>query len=284
VRAGWESGRLGDVLTRTETVNPDLKPNEYFDYIDVSSVSNKTFQIEETQRLMGKDAPSRARRGVRENDIVFATIRPTLRRIAIVPSALDKQVCSTGYFVMRPGEKVDHRFLFYYLFTDHFMGQMEILQKGASYPAVTDAEVRSQEISFPSIPEQQRIVAILDEAFDCIATAKANSEKNLLNARDVFESYLDVVFNHECDHWSILRLDALTEPDSPITYGVVKPGPEGEIRFIRGGDLVRGKVRLEQLRTITRSVSDQYRRTLLRGGGTIDLPCWPTRTSGCCTS
>jgi type I restriction enzyme S subunit len=61
-------------------------------------------------------------------------------------------------------------------------------------------------------------------------------------------------------------LDALTEPDSPITYGVVKPGDEGEIRFVRGGDLVRGKVRLTKLRTITRTVSDQYRRTLLKGG------------------
>jgi type I restriction enzyme S subunit len=61
-------------------------------------------------------------------------------------------------------------------------------------------------------------------------------------------------------------LEELTEPDSPITYGVVKPGPEGEIRFVRGGDLVAGKVRLTQLRTITREVSDQYKRTLLRGG------------------
>jgi type I restriction enzyme S subunit len=46
----------------------------------------------------------------------------------------------------------------------------------------------------------------------------------------------------------------------------VKPGNEGEVRFVRGGDLVRGKVRLTQLRTITKAVSDQYRRTLLKGG------------------
>jgi type I restriction enzyme S subunit len=58
----------------------------------------------------------------------------------------------------------------------------------------------------------------------------------------------------------------LTEPDSPITYGVVKPGVRGEITFIRGGDLARGRILTEQLRTITKAVSQQYGRTLLRGG------------------
>ena len=54
--------------------------------------------------------------------------------------------------------------------------------------------------------------------------------------------------------------------DSPITYGVVKPGDTGDVPFIRGGDIVDGCIRSEQLRTITEEVSRQYRRTLLRGG------------------
>ncbi len=85
MKTGWETKRLGDVLEKTETVNPQQSPNTEFDYIDVSSVSNETLNIQETQRLKGKDAPSRARRLVRANDVLFATIRPTLRRIAIVP-------------------------------------------------------------------------------------------------------------------------------------------------------------------------------------------------------
>ncbi len=66
--------------------------------------------------------------------------------------------------------------------------------------------------------------------------------------------------------WSQVRLDELTEFDSPITYGVVKPGDSGEVLFIRGGDLVGGRVLNSQLRTITSEVSEQYKRTLLRGG------------------
>lgn len=68
--------------------------------------------------------------------------------------------------------------------------------------------------------------------------------------------------------WSWVPLSELTEADTPITYGVVKPGPEDAdgVLFIRGGDIANGRVLVEQLRTITQEVSCQYRRTLLHGG------------------
>lgn len=190
---GWPIKTLGEVLEKTETVNPLQSPDTEFEYVDVSSVSNVTFEIMEAKRLKGKDAPSRARKLIRENDIIFATIRPTLQRIAVVPEHLDKQVCSTGYIVLRPMQGIDHRFVFYSLFTESFSGQMERLQKGASYPAVTDSEVRAQTIPVPPLIEQQRIVAILDEAFAGIATVRANAEQNLKNARALFDSVLDSV-------------------------------------------------------------------------------------------
>jgi type I restriction enzyme S subunit len=131
VKAGWTIKPLGEVLLKTETVNPAAKPDAKFSYIDVSSVSNETYEIEETQLLKGKDAPSRARRLVKAGDVIFATIRPTLKRIARVPADLDQQVCSTGYFVMRPRAELDPNYLFYSLFTETFMNSMESLQKGA---------------------------------------------------------------------------------------------------------------------------------------------------------
>ena len=61
-------------------------------------------------------------------------------------------------------------------------------------------------ISVPSLPEQHRIIAILDEAFEAIATAKANAEKNLQNARAVFESYLESVFTERGPGWVVKPL------------------------------------------------------------------------------
>jgi type I restriction enzyme S subunit len=66
--------------------------------------------------------------------------------------------------------------------------------------------------------------------------------------------------------WSGIPLDDLTAEESPITYGVVKPGDAGEVLFVRGGDIAGGRVLMDQLRTIRRDVSQQYRRTVLRGG------------------
>jgi type I restriction enzyme, S subunit len=238
MKTGWPTKRLGDVLEKTETVNPHQSPNSEFDYIDVSSVSNTSFEIEETQRLKGKNAPSRARKLVRTNDIIFATIRPTLQRIAVVPEYLDKQVCSTGYFVLRPKQGIDHRFVFYSLFTENFVGQMECLQKGASYPAVTDGDVRAQEIPVPPLAEQQRIVGLLDEAFEGLATAKANAEKNLQNARALFESHLQSVF---ADQWQIGELVTLANLATDITDGDHLPPPKSPtgVPFITIGNIAK---------------------------------------------
>ena len=95
MKNGWQNKTLGEILQKTDTVSPLQSPDAHFDYVDVSSVSNRTFKIEGTQRLKGKDAPSRARRLIKANDVLFATVRPTLQRIAIVPKELNDQICST---------------------------------------------------------------------------------------------------------------------------------------------------------------------------------------------
>lgn len=83
---------------------------------------------------------------------------------------------------------------------------MEALQKGASYPAVTDGDVRAQQIPVPSLPEQRHIVRVLDDAFDGIATAKANAEKNLQNARALFLDYVQSVFQAGGVDWKVRTL------------------------------------------------------------------------------
>jgi type I restriction enzyme S subunit len=233
MKMGWQKKTLGDVLVKTETTDPARSPQTEFDYIDVSSVSNETLAIEETQRLNGKDAPSRARRLVKANDVLFATIRPTLRRIAIVSEELDNQVCSTGYFVLRAKSDVDHRFVFYFLQTEGFMTAIEKLQRGASYPAVTDGDVRSQQIPIPPLPEQHRIVRILDQAFEGIARATANAEQNLRNARAFFESHLQSVFTQRGERWVERPLGTLATFRNGINYTKESKGERVKVVGVR---------------------------------------------------
>jgi len=106
------------------------------------------------------------------------------------------------YFVKFEGEKYDLNFLYYLL------SKLELTQlaKGVK-PGINRNEVYSISVQIPSLPEQQRIVAILDEAFAAIDNAKANAEKNLQNARELFESFLSKIFTEPGDGWEVCKIE-----------------------------------------------------------------------------
>lgn len=190
---------LSTFLERTETVNPTHEPDVEFKYVDVSSVSNTTFEIADFQTLLGSAAPSRARKVIRAGDVIFATVRPTLQRVAIVPEHLDGQVCSTGYVVLRPKPSLNSRYLFYYLFSSYFRHQMERLQKGASYPAVTDGEVRSQIIAVPALAVQNEIVAHFDSLITSARELDRIASKKQAAVALLEGAWLDRVYSQKAE-------------------------------------------------------------------------------------
>lgn len=155
---GWEEKSISQVTIKTKQRDPRRTPHQRFRYVDVSSISRELFKITSPTELLGADAPSRARKEIQENDVLFATVRPTLRRIAIVPADLNGEIASTGYCVLRSDlQQVDPRFLYFYLLTDHFNSRMAGLERGASYPAVSDSDVTNSRIPLPPLPEQKAI-------------------------------------------------------------------------------------------------------------------------------
>ena len=100
------------------------------------------------------------------------------------------------YFVEFDERQYDLQFLYYLLMTL----ELPKLAKGVK-PGINRNEVYSQVVRVPILPEQRRIVGILDEAFDGIATTKANAERNLQNARALFESYQQTVFTKRGEGW-----------------------------------------------------------------------------------
>jgi len=191
---GWERKTIEEITDKTKNVSPDKFPDKEFAYIDVSSISNTTYSIISTQQLLGKDAPSRAKKNIITNDILFATVRPTLKRIAIVPDFLDNQVASTGYVVLRTNKSNYHKFLFYFLFTNTFNDAMESLQRGASYPAVTDGDVKSQKLLIPKYEEQIEISEKLEKIKSNI-DIKINSElRKIKELKSLKQSILKKAF------------------------------------------------------------------------------------------
>jgi len=109
---------------------------------------------------------------------------------------------------------------------------------GATVQGVKLPFVKSLQIPLPPLPEQQRIVGILDEAFDGIATAKANAEKNLQNAHALFESHLHSVFTDACKTGELVTLADLA---TDITDGDHMPPPKAlsGVPFITIGNIVK---------------------------------------------
>ena len=244
MKRGWQRKVIKDLVEPLITVDPRNEPSEEFNYIDVSSVSRDTCSITGHKIIKGHEAPSRARRLVKAGDVLFATIRPTLKRIAVVPEGLDGAVCSTGFFVLRPREEVFSQYLFYSLLADEFSDRMKALQRGASYPAVSDRDVKVQEILVPPLSEQKRIVAMLDEAFAGIEAVIANTEKNLANARELFGSQLQNLFGKLYSKNKIVTLSDLA---SDITDGDHMPPPKSEegIPFVTIRNIDKAKRKIE---------------------------------------
>lgn len=163
VPESWELCPLGSLCERTDTVDPRREGERVIEYVDVSSVSREFLTIEATTRWTLREAPGRARKRILEGDTIFATVRPTLLRAAHIPAALNDQVCSTAFCVLRRNaERVADKFLYYLVQRAQFIQQLAGIEHGASYPAVTDRIVKEQPVPVPSLEEQREIVTILD--------------------------------------------------------------------------------------------------------------------------
>ena len=101
------------------------------------------------------------------------------------------------------------RYLLYFLITI----DAKDLMQDIAYPSLKISDISAIEIPVPSLPEQQRIVAILDQCFTAIDKAKANAEQNLKNAKELFESYLQGVFENKGDGWEEKKLGEVIEYD-----------------------------------------------------------------------
>lgn len=161
-------------------------------------------------------------------------------------------------------EAADPRFLLYFLATV----QARDMVQDHAYPSLNLPLISAIKVPTPSLPEQRRIVAILDEAFEGIATAKANAEKNLQNARAVFESYLQDSYTVRVGHLPRKRLEGLCEKNRVITYGVIKLGDtvEGGVPCLRTSNVRWLDIDTTGMKRISPTLAAEYARTVLRGG------------------
>ena len=158
--------QIDDVVLDVTTWNPVRDGHEQLiRYIDLSSVDQDTKVIHPKEPIVAREAPSRARQLVQAGDVLVSTVRPNLNGVAMVDENLDGATASTGFCILRPQkEDLDRSYLFHWVKTPDFISDMVRKATGASYPAVSDRIILESKIPLPSIAQQKRIAAILDQA------------------------------------------------------------------------------------------------------------------------
>ena len=171
--------KLGDVCD----INPQsLKKNQYIyiNYIDISSTKNGI--INEFQ-YMTKDFPSRAKRIVKPNDILYSTVRPNLKGYALFNDNIDNVIASTGFAVLRP--KIYNPLYIYYMVTDDSINDYLVKNaSGSSYPAVNPSIFETIKIK---IPKNKQLISDLEPDFNEIEVL----QMQIKNDEKLFQQYIE---------------------------------------------------------------------------------------------
>ena len=273
----WNAATISDVTVKAKQRDPRKAPADEFQYVDVSSVSNESFKITGATLTVGLEAPSRARKELKTDDVLFATVRPTLKRIAVVPKELDGGIASTGYCVLRSDQnKIYPRFLYLFLLTDHFNARMAGLERGANYPAVRDSDVRNSWLPLPPLPEQKNITHILSTVQRTIET----QERIIQTTTELKKALMHKLFTEGLrnepqkqteigpvpESWEVVPLTECAVVQTGIAKGrKVKPDEAIELPYLRVANVQDGYLDLSEIKTITIRKSEQQRFSLQDG-------------------
>ena len=205
MKTGWVKSKLGEIYDVRDGTHDSPKYHAVgYPLITSKNLKPNGLSFDDVKLINDSDFEKiNERSSVNKGDVLFAMIgtigNPTL--VDVEPNFAIKNVA-----LFKIAENQSGPFLKYYLESDWVKSKMVAEANGTTQRFVGLGYLRNFPIELPPLPEQHRIVAILDEAFDGIATAKANAEKNLQTARALFESHLQAVFSQRSEGWEARRL------------------------------------------------------------------------------
>ena len=216
MKAGWLSATLKDLCV-VDWGNTNLTKSSYVDSGEFIAVSAAGCDGRIGHKEHAKHTPVLSAIGAQCGkmffpDEDFTAIKNT---ITLTPRA----------------DKCSGRFLYYML------TYVELPQRGAGQPFISKGDIQAFPITFPPLPEQQRIVTFLDAAFAGIATAQAHAEKNLQNARAIFESHLQSVFTQQGDGWISTTIENSCLLKSGTTVPVNIEKSSGDIPYVKVAEM-----------------------------------------------
>lgn len=258
---GWKSLALGDICdVDPEMLSGATRPDYEFRYIDIASVSPNTIAHDLSLEKFNS-APSRARKKVKRDDVLMATVRPNLKAVAKVDRD-GELIASTGFAVLRARAGESHpEFLKQVLFSEGIERQVESLVAGSNYPAITVGNVRRLEVAVPGYEEQRGIAEVLSALDEQIDATEGLVKKSEVTRAGLVRNLLAEVNSSPSS-----ALKQLATVGSGVTLGREFSG-EGtaEYPYLRVANVQDGRIDLTEVKTIRLPVASAARAMLQPG-------------------
>jgi type I restriction enzyme S subunit len=160
----WVWCRLGEIISYTENldIHKKLSRETIINYVDIASIDNKNYLINEVKKSTVEELSTRARRVLKKGYIIYSTVRPYLKNIAIIEDELPNFIGSTGFNVFKPINS-NIKYLFYFLLNPDLNKMYEEMMVGFNSPSITNDQFENTLFPLPPLHVQEQIVAKLEE-------------------------------------------------------------------------------------------------------------------------
>lgn len=259
VPTSWSVATLSTVTDKPSKRSPSETGRSKVRYVDIGGLEGPVRLLNDAPLIDAKSAPSRCRQVLKTGDTVYSTVRPYLRKMARIGDQLDNEFASTGFAVLRPRPELLPAYLAYFAQSCLFEDQLLPMQKGVSYPAVLDREVRSCRIWYPALREQRRIVEIIE---DHLAHLDAADASLTLASRKI-----DALVSSAATTWLAgppTRLGSLTVSSGYGTSTKCSLDGQGD-PVARIPNIVRGRLDMTDVKSVVDPATDVSGLHLRRG-------------------
>jgi type I restriction enzyme S subunit len=253
----WKECKLGDVIiSNSKSISTEYKFKN-IQYLDTGSVTEG--KIESFQLFKIEDAPSRAKRLVKANDIVYSTVRPIQRHYGIIKNPPDNLVVSTGFSVIEATPNLaDPNFLYHLLSSDDVVEFLDSIAEGSTsaYPSLRPSDIESLPILLPPLAEQKAIAGVLSALDDKIDLLHRQNKTLEAMAEALFRQW----FVEEAEEISNKKLDLgdLVESVSK-THELSEP----QIIFLNTSDVYKGNVLKHEFEAIS-ALPGQAKKSIVK--------------------